>query len=490
MEGKPEPEEINSQASNMRRPVKAVGKSGAWLFTALRSIGDAVIATDPDGFIVFMNPVAETLTGWSAEEAEGQDCRKVFRIVNEATRHETESPVTKVMRDGVISGSANHTILISRDGKEYSIDDSGSPIRDNDGHLMGIVLIFRDVTDRRKNEIVLQEQKAILQTLFDHLPVIVTFLDEAAQFKWFNNEWMRVIGWSLEEMRVPERLHEFYSYLPNVPTTAPLSVQLASIGWRECQLKVKDGRLLHLSWSTVRLSDGTSIGIGQDITERKRSEAVKHQRLLSVEARNRRLEQAMKETDHRVKNNLQQVAALLDMQMIDHAEAVPLSELMQVRMHILTVASVHDLLVQDIKGEKAASLLSIRHALEKLLPMLQKVVGEERIMWTVADVRLPIKQGMSLAVLINELVTNAVKHGGRRIELTLGLTEGKMTLVVCDDGPGFTEAFHPNTAAQFGLELVESVGRLDLGGQTSYSNRPEGGACVQVTFPLPAGAAA
>ena len=111
-------------------------------------------------------------------------------------------------------------------------------------------------------------------------------------------------------------------------------------------------------------------------------------------------------------------------------------------------------------------------------------------MWTVADVRLPIKQGMSLAVLINELVTNAVKHGGRRIELTLGLTEGKMTLVVCDDGPGFTEAFHPNTAAQFGLELVESVGRLDLGGQTSYSNRPEGGACVQVTFPLPAGAAA
>ena len=101
-----------------------------------------------------------------------------------------------------------------------------------------------------------------------------------------------------------------------------------------------------------------------------------------------------------------------------------------------------------------------------------------------------LSQGMSLAVLINELVTNAVKHGGHRVELTLGLREGKMTLAVCDDGPGFTEAFHPKTAAHFGLELVESVGRVDLGGQTSYTNRPEGGACVQVTFPLPAGASA
>ena len=90
-----------------------------------------------------------------------------------------------------------------------------------------------------------------MQTLFDHLPVIVTFLDASAQFKWFNHEWTWVIGWSLEEMHVPERLREFYAYLPQVPVAAPLSVQLAATGWRECQLTVKDGRRLTLSWSKI-----------------------------------------------------------------------------------------------------------------------------------------------------------------------------------------------------------------------------------------------
>ncbi len=468
-------------------PVKAVGKSDAWLFTALRSIGDAVIATDPKGMIVFMNPVAVSLTGWSAEEADGKDCRDVFRIVSESTRQESESPVNKVMRDGVISGLANHTILIARNGKEYSIDDSGSPIRDGDGTLIGIVLIFRDVSDRRKNELVLQEQKEILQTLFDHIPVIVTFLDERAQFKWVNREWTRVVGWTLEEMSVPERLLEFYSHLPEQPDSAPRSVQLASTGWREFPLTVKDGRLLELSWATVRLSDGTSIGIGQDISQRKSIETVKQKRLDWVEARNRRLEQAMRESDHRVKNNLQSVAALLDIQLLDNDVAVPAKEITQVRTHILTLASMHDILVGDVQAQETLALLPARAALEKLLPMLQKVVGKQRIQWSVADVSLPAKQGMALAVLINELINNAVKHGGHNVELNLSVADGSITLAVCDDGPGFQDKFHPATAAHFGLELVESVGRVDLGGQTSYNNRPGGGACVEVTFPVPAG---
>src|SRR5579884_3954460 len=164
------------------------------------------------GFIVFMNRVAVTLTGWSEEEAQGKNCREVFRIVNEKTRQETESPVTKVLRDGVISGLANHTILIARDATEHYIDDSGSPIRDKAGRLIGVVLIFRDITERRKLELTLQEQQEILQTLFDHIPVIVTFLDESGKFKWANQEWMRVVGWSPEEMQDPERLRAVQFY--------------------------------------------------------------------------------------------------------------------------------------------------------------------------------------------------------------------------------------------------------------------------------------
>ena len=182
MDDVPTPRETKQAARKHPRSAKAIGESEEWLFTALQGIGDAVIATDAEGLVVFMNLVAVRLTGWSEEEAQGRDCRTVFHIVNERTRKETESPVAKVLRDGVIAGLANHTILMSRDGSERNIDDSGSPIRDKDGKLIGVVLIFRDITEKRKGEQTRQEQLEILQTLFDHMPVIVTFLDPDQKF--------------------------------------------------------------------------------------------------------------------------------------------------------------------------------------------------------------------------------------------------------------------------------------------------------------------
>src|SRR5579871_6921622 len=111
MEDSPKPNETKQQARKHARSARAIGESEEWLFTALQSIGDAVIATDAAGLVVFMNLVAVTLTGWSEEEAQGRDCREVFRIVNESTRLETESPVTKVLRDGTITGDENRTIV-------------------------------------------------------------------------------------------------------------------------------------------------------------------------------------------------------------------------------------------------------------------------------------------------------------------------------------------------------------------------------------------
>lgn len=480
MEKEPETSVTKQQARKLDRTQKAIGESEEWLFTTLQSIGDAVIATDAAGCIVFMNPVAVSLTGWSEEEAEGRDCREVFHIVNETTRKETESPVAKVMRDGVIAGLANHTILISRDGAEHSIDDSGSPIRGRDGELIGVVLIFRDITDRRETEQLLQEQKNLLQTLFDHIPVIVSFLDDAGQFKWVNREWTRVLGWSLAEMQDPT----LHPALPSSGFGSQLQApaKRPAQGWSQLKLNTKAGNALVLSWALVRLSDGTCIGIGQMYPEG--GDAMAPERLARLESRNLRLEQAMRETDHRVKNNLQSIAALLDIQVMENEEAVPVRELAQIRMHIVTLASIHDLLVQDVRVEGPGRLLSVKKALQALLPMLQQLVGKHSIRWNVDDVQLPIKQGMSLAVLINELVHNAVKHGGTQVELRLAQADERVTLEVFDDGPGFSEQFHPRDAAHFGLELVESVSRLDLGGNVSYENRLHGGACVRVAFPL------
>jgi PAS domain S-box-containing protein len=132
-----------------------------WSHTILHSIGDAVIATDAEGAITFMNPVAENLTGWTLQEAKGTALVEVFRIVNEQTRETVENPVDKVRRLDRIVGLANHTILISRSGQEFAIDDSGSPIRAANGNIVGIVLVFRDVTQQRGLEAALRSNERL-----------------------------------------------------------------------------------------------------------------------------------------------------------------------------------------------------------------------------------------------------------------------------------------------------------------------------------------
>jgi PAS domain S-box-containing protein len=137
-------------------------QQGEWHRTTLTSIGDAVIVTDDAGRILLLNPVAAQLTGWGAD-AVGQALETVFVIYNELTRQPVESPVAKVLRDGTIVGLANHTLLKARDGREIPIDDSGAPIRDRQGRVTGVVLVFRDVTDRRQTEAALLQHAAVLQ---------------------------------------------------------------------------------------------------------------------------------------------------------------------------------------------------------------------------------------------------------------------------------------------------------------------------------------
>ena len=124
--------------------------------TTLTSIGDAVVVTDAQGRITLLNPVAQALTGWSAE-ALGQPLEAVFYIVNETTRKAVENPVSQVIRLGAIVGLANHTVLIAKDGTELAIDDSGAPIRDAHGRIVGVVLVFRDITQRRGSERALED---------------------------------------------------------------------------------------------------------------------------------------------------------------------------------------------------------------------------------------------------------------------------------------------------------------------------------------------
>jgi PAS domain S-box-containing protein len=142
-----------------------------WYFTILKSIGDGVIVTDKEGKVLFLNSVAESLTGWIYEEAKGRDLEDVFNIINEETRERVSTPVSKVIATGNIIGLANHTLLRNKDGREIPIDDSGAPIKNEEGFISGVVLVFRDITERKLARLRLIDSEQKFRNIFESIPM-------------------------------------------------------------------------------------------------------------------------------------------------------------------------------------------------------------------------------------------------------------------------------------------------------------------------------
>jgi PAS domain S-box-containing protein len=160
----------------------------------LHSIGDGVIVADPRGCVMLMNPVAEALTGWASSEATGRPLDEVFHVVNETTRQRVANPALRALRDGLIVGLANHSVLLTRDGRECAVDDSAAPVRENSGRIVGSVLVFRDVTRRRASETALRESEGRFRQLADVMPQIVWTADSNGQIDYLNRRWTELTG--------------------------------------------------------------------------------------------------------------------------------------------------------------------------------------------------------------------------------------------------------------------------------------------------------
>jgi len=238
----------------------------------LSSIGDAVIATDDQGRITFMNPVAQSLTAWKEEEARGKPLAEIFNIVNELTREKVEDPVAKVLRLNSVVGLANHTILLAKDGREIPIDDSGAPIRDNKDNIIGVVLVFRDITERKGAE----QSKAILTAIVESSDsAIIGKKLDGTIISW-NRGAERLYGYSPEEaigqpisMLIP----------PDMPDELPKIMERLKCGEvidsYETVRRCKDGNLIDilLTVSPINDSEGNVIGasaLARNITEQKR----------------------------------------------------------------------------------------------------------------------------------------------------------------------------------------------------------------------------
>ena len=247
----------------------------------LRSIGDAVITTDTTGSVTYINGVAESLTGWSKADALDQPLEKVFRIVNEATRQPVENPANRVLRHGIVVGLANHTVLIRKDGSECPIDDSAAPIRDEQGHVSGCVLIFRDVTAQRLVE---REKENQLHTA-RLLASIVESSNDAIIGKsldGFIQSWNaaaeRLFGYTAEQA-----IGQHISLVIPLDLIAEEARIIASLkaGQRiehyETERVRSDGHRISVSLTISPIKDGSGNVIGaskivRDITDRQRAE--------------------------------------------------------------------------------------------------------------------------------------------------------------------------------------------------------------------------
>ena len=210
---------------------------------------------------------------------------------------------------------------------------------------------------------------------------------------------------------------------------------------------------------------------------------LRHQ-LRSVEVLNMQLNRAMDESHHRIKNNLQVLAALVDIQRLKHPQQVPITELERISLHIRTLGTLHDLLTTQ--SNPSGEMISLNASLTKLVPLLQTSSGGRAIQLDVIpEVTLSMRRTSILLLLISELVGNSGKHGKGTITITLGqLPNSDLQLTVSDQGPGFPSGFLVSSAANTGLELVESMVCWDLKGTVRFENLPMGGACVIANIPL------
>jgi PAS domain S-box-containing protein len=251
----------------------AVTESAARLRVTLTSIGDAVIVTDGRGRVTLLNAVAQALTGWTDEEAAGRPSDDVFVIVNEQSRRPAENPVLRVLREGVITGLANHTLLIAKDGRQIPIDDSAAPIKTPDGSLLGAIIVFRDITERRNAD-------ERFQLAVEGAPAALVMVDErgaivvvnALTEQLFGYERHELIGKPIEQL-VPQRFRDRHpkdrAGFSAEPSRRPMGAGRELFGLR------KDGTeiAVEIGLSPFATTSGVFVLAAiVDITERKRAE--------------------------------------------------------------------------------------------------------------------------------------------------------------------------------------------------------------------------
>lgn len=444
----------------MRRREEAVQETERQrelLATTLASIGDGVIVTDVAARITFINRVGEALTGWSAEEAIGWPVTEILKLINADTRAPLDSPVHMALRSGVVAGLTDRAMLVRKDGGEIPVDDSGAPIRGADGATRGVVLVFRDITERKRAEAALRESEERFRLLFQQAAVGIKRLSPEGRLLEVNDKQCEILGYPREEL--------LQLSLPDITYPDDLPIEQAELTRLlageiphytiEKRARRKDGCLI---WTRVTASLPSAdpgkapwwIAVVEDITERKRAEATLRETAEELARSNRDLEQFAYVASHDLQEPLRAVSGfvtLLKQRYHDQLDAKANEWIGNTVEGALRMQSlINDLLAYSRVGTRGGSFQSVeaRSAVDAALHNLSASIQESGA--TVAADHLPRVWAdlIQLVQLFQNLIGNAIKFRGERPpEIRIGARrEGDAWLFwVRDNGIGIAPEY-------------------------------------------------
>lgn len=463
---------------------RALRESHSLLQAVLEGIPEAVYVKDLQGRYLVVSREGARLVGKTVDEVLGRDDTALFapetaRRFMESDRRVYETGSTEIADRVATAAGVTRTFLTTK-----------VPFRGPGGEICGVLGVSRDISARKQAEEALRRQHEIFQTIFDHIPVMINFVDPAGRVQLVNRHWEQVTGWSREEARNMDMAAAFYpdplerqrvlEYVRNPPP-----------GWADFRLRVRDGRLLDTMWANVLLSDGMSIGFGQDVTERKQAEAVREQSAARLQALSRRLVEVQEEERRHLARELHdeigQILTSLKFALEAGAAAPPAqagAKLGEARALIEEALTR----VRTLSFDLRPALLDHLGLLPALRGLIERCSGATglRVGFEHAGLERRFAPELETAAyrIVQEALTNVARHARTDdAAVRVWATADALEVQVEDQGVGFNVQAALVPSRSNGLTgMQERV--LLLGGRWVVESTPGDGTHVLAKFPL------
>jgi PAS domain S-box-containing protein len=489
--------ELSTANQILRDEVQVRKQSDELLTLTLASIQDGVIVTDSGGDITFINEAAAHLIGTEPGDAMFAPVSSMLRLIHAATREPWSLVGGTALGTPAPGGTAAHVddlLLTGGGGREIPVDLRAAPLKTERAGVRGMVYTLRDCTERERAEAAQQQMTALVESADD--AIIIRDLD--GRICSWNSGAQRLLGYRAPEimgqpitMLHPEdRQHEEGEILSRIRAGQ-------AVAHFETVRRRKDGSEVDVSLTMSPIRDrlGAIVGVSKimrDITERKqyveqlrRLNSELENRILARNAELRERDALLQEIHHRVKNNLQVISSLINMQVRSLRDISTRAALQQCRSRVETMAQIHEMLYQAKDYSSVPFGKYAKELASRVLSASGLSPGEVSILFDVQEIPLPVDRAIPCGLILNELISNALKHafpegaGAIRVELRQ-LTHDRILLSVSDDGIGIPAGFDPARSGSLGMQLVAALAE-QLDGRLEIERQP--GAVFRVTFP-------